>query len=124
VDTLVTKKRELIEKLKEKRTALISRTVTCGLPPEAAHAAGLSSSVIPGKPEGRDPESRGEGKDWIPASAGMTDKVRFKSSGIEWLGDIPEHWEVVQLFRIAATIQTGPFGSQLHHRTISTVGFR
>jgi type I restriction enzyme S subunit len=40
LDTLVGKKRELIEKLKEKRTALISRTVTRGLPPDAA---GLNS---------------------------------------------------------------------------------
>ena len=36
VDRLVAKKRELIERLKEKRTALISRTVTRGLPPAAA----------------------------------------------------------------------------------------
>jgi type I restriction enzyme, S subunit len=41
LDTLVTKKRELIEKLKEKRSALISHTVTRGLPPEAVRAAGL-----------------------------------------------------------------------------------
>ena len=36
MDRLVAKKRELIERLKEKRTALISRTVTRGLPPAAA----------------------------------------------------------------------------------------
>ncbi len=60
VDRLVAKKRELIERLKEKRTALISRTVTRGLPP----AAGL------------------------PANPPL------KPSGTEWLGDIPEHWEV------------------------------
>ncbi len=41
IDTLVAKKRTLIERLKEKRTALISRTVTRGLPPDAARAAGL-----------------------------------------------------------------------------------
>ena len=43
LDRLVAKKRELIERLKEKRTALISRTVTRGLPP-AAHAAGLPAN--------------------------------------------------------------------------------
>jgi type I restriction enzyme S subunit len=84
VDLLVAKKRELIERLNEKRTALISRTVTRGLPPAAARAAGLPA----------DPP--------------------LKPSGIDWLGDIPEHWEVVPLFRIVETIQTGPFGSQLH----------
>lgn len=64
VDRLVAKKRELIERLKEKRTALISRTVTRGLPPAAARAAGL-------------PEN-----------------PPLKPSNIEWLGKIPEHWEV------------------------------
>ncbi len=39
---LVAKKRALVERLREKRTALISRTVTRGLPPEAARAAGLA----------------------------------------------------------------------------------
>ena len=64
IDTLVAKKRTLIERLKEKRTALISRTVTRGLPPDAARAAGL------------DPHPK------------------LKPSGIDWLGDVPEHWDV------------------------------
>ena len=63
IDTLVAKKRTLIERLKEKRTALISRTVTRGLPPDAARAAGL------------DPHPK------------------LKPSGIDWLGDVPEHWD-------------------------------
>ena len=41
IDTLVAQKRQLIAKLKEKRQALIARTVTRGLPLEAAKAAGL-----------------------------------------------------------------------------------
>ncbi|MCA3173995.1 MAG: restriction endonuclease subunit S [Burkholderiales bacterium] len=41
IDELIAKKRLLIDKLKEKRQALIARTVTRGLPPEAAKAAGL-----------------------------------------------------------------------------------
>jgi type I restriction enzyme, S subunit len=63
IDTLVAKKRTLVERLKEKRTALISRTVTRGLPPEAARAAGL------------DPHPK------------------LKPSGIDWLGDVPAHWD-------------------------------
>jgi type I restriction enzyme S subunit len=82
LDTLVAKKRDLIEKLKEKRSALISRTVTRGLPPEAARAAGLNPNP------------------------------KLKPSGIEWLGEIPEHWEVVPLgylvrFRGGATPDKG-----------------
>jgi type I restriction enzyme S subunit len=67
----------LIEKLKEKRTALISRTVTRGLPPEAARAAGL------------DPHPK------------------LKPSGIAWLGEVPEHWEVTPLKRSVNFIE-GP----------------
>jgi len=64
IDTLMAKKRTLIERLKEKRIALISRTVTRGLPPDAARAAGLNPYP------------------------------KLKPSGIEWLGDVPEHWNV------------------------------
>jgi len=67
LDGLLGKKRELIRKLKEKRSALISRTVTKGLPPEAA------------------------------AKAGLTPNPKLKPSGIPWLGDVPEHWEIKKL---------------------------
>ena len=70
LDTLVAKKRTLIERLREKRTALISRAVTRGLPPDAARVAGL------------DPDPK------------------LKPSGIKWLGDVPEHWEVKPLGRL------------------------
>ena len=69
IDALMAKKRLLIERLQEYRTALITRTVTRGLPPEAARAVGLD-----------------------PAP-------RLKPSGVEWLGDVPEHWEVKALRR-------------------------
>ncbi len=70
IDALVTKKRLLIERLQEYRTALITRTVTRGLPLQAARAAGLD-----------------------PAP-------RLKPSGVEWLGEVPEHWEVRKLSRL------------------------
>ena len=54
IDELIKKKETLIEKLDEKRTALISHAVTKGL-----------DSSVP-----------------------------MKDSGIEWLGNIPEHWKV------------------------------
>jgi len=77
IDTLVAKKRTLVERLKEKRTALISRTVTRGLPPDAARAAGL------------DPHPK------------------LKPSGIDWLGDVPEHWEVTKMRRVCRSIRDG-----------------
>ena len=37
---------------------------------------------------------------------GLDPKVKLKPSGVEWLGDIPEHWERTRLKRVA-TIQAG-----------------
>ena len=71
IDSLVAKMRLLIERLGEYRTALITRTVTDGLPPEAARLAGVDPSP------------------------------RLKPSGMEWLGEVPEHWEVKHLEHVA-----------------------
>ncbi|MDP3480583.1 MAG: restriction endonuclease subunit S [Desulfoprunum sp.] len=67
IDTLVAKNRTLVDLLKEKRIALISRTVIRGLPAAAAHEFGLELHT------------------------------HFKDSGVEWLGEVPEVWEVKQL---------------------------
>lgn len=77
VDRLVAKKRELIERLKEKRTALISRTVTRGLPPAAARAAGL------------------------PANPPL------KPSGVPWFDECPRHWQTKRLRHISDFIVVG-----------------
>ncbi|MFP4123307.1 MAG: restriction endonuclease subunit S [Coleofasciculus sp.] len=66
IDALIAKKEALLEKLDEKRTALISHAVTKGLDPT----------------------------------------VPMKDSGIEWLGDIPAHWEVKKL-RYVGSCQNG-----------------
>jgi type I restriction enzyme S subunit len=47
---------------------------------------------------------------------GLDPTVPLKDSGILWLGEIPEHWEVITIGAIAELLQTGPFGSQLHQR--------
>jgi type I restriction enzyme S subunit len=62
IDALIEKKRRQIELLREKRSALISHTVTKGLDPNA----------------------------------------KMKDSGIEWLGEIPEGWEIRKLKYIAS----------------------
>ncbi|HFQ82133.1 MAG TPA: restriction endonuclease subunit S [Desulfobacterales bacterium] len=54
IDALIAKKKLLIEKLKEKRIALITHAVTKGLNPNA----------------------------------------KMKDSGISWLSEVPEHWEI------------------------------
>jgi type I restriction enzyme S subunit len=72
IDSLITKKQALIEKLKEKRSALISRTVTRGLPPDATRAAGL------------DPHPS------------------LKTSGLDWLGEVPMQWEVKRIKHVGS----------------------
>ncbi|RKE90274.1 restriction endonuclease subunit S [Ichthyenterobacterium magnum] len=57
IDTLISKKETLIQKLQEQRQAIINEAVTKGL----------------------------------------NKNVELKDSGIEWLGEIPKHWEVVKL---------------------------
>lgn len=69
IDTLLAKKRQLIATLKEERSALIARTVTRGLPPDAAQAAGLEPH---------------------PA---------MKDSGINWISEMPTHWEIEKFSR-------------------------
>ena len=73
IDGLVAKKVRLIELLEEERTALISHAVTKGL-------SSLRDSVGP-RPPG-----------W-----GLDPNAPMKDSGIEWLGQIPKHWESAPL---------------------------
>lgn len=44
---------------------------------------------------------------------GLDPNVKLKPSGIPWLGDVPAHWEVVSLKRVAISRCDGPFGSGL-----------
>lgn len=48
---------------------------------------------------------------------GLDPDVKMKDSGVEWLGKIPAHWELVPLkFTLRPcgdAVKTGPFGSQL-----------
>ena len=75
IDALVAKKERLIELLQEKRVALISHAVTRGLPADAA------------------------------AQAGLDPNVPMKDSGVEWIGEIPAHWEVKRVNQISEILR-------------------
>lgn len=45
---------------------------------------------------------------------GLNPDAPMKPTGIDWMPEVPAHWEVKMLSRIATKLQTGPFGSQLH----------
>ena len=70
IDGLVERKERLIELLREKRIALITRAVTRGLDPN----------------------------------------VPMKDSGVEWLGEIPAHWDVKRIKNVSAFVTSGSRG--------------
>lgn len=43
---------------------------------------------------------------------GLDKNVKFKDSGVEWIGEIPEHWELTRAGDIA-NYKKGPFGSAI-----------
>jgi type I restriction enzyme S subunit len=77
IGKLIDKNGDLIEKLRTKRTALISHAVTRGLPPAVARAAGLAENPP------------------------------FKSSGVAWLGEVPQHWRVNKITYCFSKIGSG-----------------
>ena len=64
IDALISRNEMLVEQLKEQRTARVSRTVIRGLPPDECRKTGINPNP------------------------------KLKPSGVEWLGDVPEHWKV------------------------------
>ena len=48
----------------------------------------------------------------------------YKDSGTEWLSDVPKHWEVVGLGRVARDRCDGPFGSGLKSSHYTDAGVR
>lgn len=78
IDRFITKKKQLIELLNEQKAAIINQAVTKGVPPND------ELSIM--NDELKDENSQFK-----------THNSKFKKSGIEWLGDIPESWEVRKL---------------------------
>ncbi len=74
IDSIIEKKQQLIEKLKEQRQAIINEAVTKGLDLNAL----------------------------------------TKDSGVEWLGEIPEHWKVVKLKWISQIYAGGTPSKNIH----------
>ena len=52
----------------------------------------------------------------------------YKPSGVEWLGDVPEHWEVRRMKHMVTTsavgIQMGPFGASLTQLQHQDTGYK
>ncbi len=55
---------------------------------------------------------------------GLNPDAPMKDSGIEWLGEVPAHWEVKRLKFLLADAKAGPFGSALTKDMYVADGFR
>ena len=55
---------------------------------------------------------------------GLDRNVRLKPSRVQWLGDVPEHWEVLPLRRVTIARCDGPFGSGLKSSHYTEEGVR
>ncbi len=55
---------------------------------------------------------------------GLDPNVKMKDSGVEWLGEVPEHWEIKRLQFLCASIKAGPFGSALTKDMYVPDGYR
>lgn len=71
VDAVVERKHRLIDLLRERRGAVVDRTVRRGL-----------------------------------------ENVPFRESGVEWLGQVPEHWETRPLITTVTAVQNGTWGDE------------
>ncbi len=80
VAELVEKKKKMIELLKEKRSSLITHAVTKGLP---------------ARRPARSRNAGGDENEKCPPASG------WKDSGVEWIGEIPEGWEVKRLKNVS-----------------------
>lgn len=86
IDGLVQDYEELVALLKEKRQALVSHAVT----------RGLSELVSPDDPD----------------FGQWAQPVVFKDSGVEWLGEIPEGWELKRLKWSTTSVKNGVWGDE------------
>ena len=59
---------------------------------------------------------------------GLNPNVKMKDSGVEWIGEIPEHWEIIILKYLLKSgwegIKIGPFGSALKLEMMADIGFK
>lgn len=84
IDALVQTKEQQIEKLKELRQAKIHQAVSKGIP---CHAELVEAS----------------------SKTHALSKVEMKDSGVEWIGEIPAHWEVRRLATLGNFSKGGGF---------------
>ncbi|EJC6779074.1 restriction endonuclease subunit S [Vibrio parahaemolyticus] len=55
---------------------------------------------------------------------GLNPQAPMKNSGVEWLGEVPEHWDVVPLKYLVDEKAAGPYGASLTKSMYTTSGIK
>ena len=55
---------------------------------------------------------------------GLNPDVPLKDSGVEWLGQVPEHWELTRFKFLCDNIIAGPFGSSITKDMYKPTGYK
>ena len=55
---------------------------------------------------------------------GLNPDAPLKPSGVEWLGDVPAHWDVIRLKQLVVESVAGPYGASLTKGMYSASGYR
>ena len=97
VDEIIALQEQMIEELKAYKQSVITEAVTKGLNPNAPM---------------KDSASREQNHACMNyAEAQPVFERKFKDSGIDWIGEVPEHWKIGRLKRISNKIGDGLHGT-------------
>lgn len=55
---------------------------------------------------------------------GLNPNAPMKNSGVEWLGDVPEHWNVARFKHLVAESAAGPYGASLTKAMYTSSGIK
>ena len=115
IDALIAEQRRLVELLAEKRQAVISHAVTKGLGTCHSRAGGNPAKQTSPRSGQSDCPAMQESSNHLDSRMRGNDGVAMKDSGIAWLGEVPEHWEVMPLKRDLLFLTSGSRGWADHY---------
>ncbi len=107
IDTLITDKKRLLELYEEEKSAIINEAVTKGLASTGLASTRLASTRLASTSSAAFALGGvGSKKKKVLEKSEAGGCVLMKDSGIEWMGEIPAHWEVKRL-KYVATLKSG-----------------
>ena len=102
IDALITDKKRLLELYEEEKSAIINEAVTKGLASTRLASTRLASTRLASTSSAAFALGGvGTKKKKVLDESAALGGVKMKDSGIEWMGEIPAHWEVKRLRHVA-----------------------